>query len=69
MKMVPRPSTSFSRRDDILANARRQTWVKVGSEKDQRLQDYLAANITERDGRFSLSWEPGVIGVVTWSPR
>ncbi len=69
VRMVPRPAASFSRRDDILANARRQTWVKVGSEKDKRLQEYLAANITERDGRFALSWEPGVIGVVTWSPR
>lgn len=69
VRLVPRSPMTFASPDDILANARRQTWVKVGSEKDKRLREYINATVSERNGRYSLAWEPGVIGVVTWSPR
>lgn len=69
VRLIPRSPMTFAGKEDILATARRQTWVKVGSEKDRRLREYIDATVSERAGRFSLAWEPGVIAIVTWAPR
>jgi SAM-dependent methyltransferase len=54
--------------DQALAFARLQTWVEPGGEKDRRLRATVAERLTERDGRYAYTWEPGLIGVVSWSP-
>ena len=69
VRLVPRPVMSFENAEQVLTTTRRQTWVREGGEKDQRLQDFLRTNLEERDGRLAFSWEPSTIGVVTWSPR
>jgi SAM-dependent methyltransferase len=69
VRLVPRPAMSLASMDDLLPNARKQTWLRPGSEKDARLREYLEANVIVTDGRYSLTRDNGMIGVVTWSPR
>jgi hypothetical protein len=67
VRLTERPPTSYARLEDALPHARRQTWVRPGGEKDQRLQAALARALHEQNGRLALSWEPVRIGVVSWS--
>ncbi|MFN8621532.1 MAG: hypothetical protein U0869_12390 [Chloroflexota bacterium] len=55
--------------DDLVNTARRQLWVRPGSEKDQRLLALVRERATQRDGRWALEWSQARIGVVTWVPR
>jgi hypothetical protein len=48
--------------------ARRQLWLREGSEKDSRLRNLIAETVSERDGRFSFDWTPTKIGIVSWAP-
>ncbi len=69
VRLVERAPQSYPSRDDVVAFARRQLWVRPGSDKDRALQALLADRITERDGRYALSWQPTRVGVVSWEPR
>ena len=69
VRLVPRPAMSFEHFDHAHRMMRMQTWVKPGSEKDERLRAALESRMTEREGRWALDWAPGEIGVVSWSPR
>jgi SAM-dependent methyltransferase len=66
--LLARPP-SFESPEQVLAVARRQTWVRPGSEADRRLQAAVAERMQERDGRYALSWEPAAVAVVSWAPR
>ena len=66
--LIPRQPMTFESPAQVLAMARRQTWVKEGGEKDARLVDYVYANLVERDGRYAFSFAPGSMAVVTWAP-
>ncbi len=69
VRLVERPPMSYQDREEALRIARRQVWTNVGSDADLRLQNALSQRLIERDGRVALSWEPGIIGVVSWHPR
>lgn len=68
LRIVERTPPTFDSRDALLAMARRQLWVRRGSEKDARLRELVEARAEERDGRFALDWTPTRIGIVTWEP-
>ena len=68
VRLAERPSISYASVEDAHVFLRRQLWLKEGSNRDERLRGTLAERLTERDGRFAISWEPITIGVVTWSP-
>ncbi len=63
-----RPAISYPGREEGHAFLRRQLWLEEGSERDQKLVGILAERLTERDGRFAVSWEPATVGFVTWKP-
>jgi hypothetical protein len=67
LRLTSRPTISYESEADARRLVRRQLWLQEGSEKDQRLQRLLDEALTERDGRLALSWDPVMIGVVTWS--
>jgi SAM-dependent methyltransferase len=67
--LIHRPSLTYDRPEDALAQARRHTWVRPEGEKDRHLQALLHERMVEREGRFALAWEPVRIGVVSWQPR
>ncbi len=69
VRLVDRVPPSFESVDDALATARRQLWLRAGSDKDQRLQRLLPDVLEERDGRYAFDWTPTKIGIISWSPR
>ena len=68
IQMVEQPPASFESPDQVIGVARHQTWVREGSEKDQRLEQAIRARLIERDGRFSFDWSPTYLALVTWTP-
>jgi precorrin-6B methylase 2 len=69
LRWVERVPPAFDSVDDALAMARRQLWLREGSEKDQRLATLASERLIERDGRFSFEDRVSKIGVTTWTPR
>ncbi|HLZ71040.1 MAG TPA: hypothetical protein VKV26_14155 [Dehalococcoidia bacterium] len=69
VRLCERSPQSYASPEQVLALARRQTWVQPGSAADQRLQTLVAARTQQRDGRYALSWEPAAVAVVSWTPR
>jgi ubiquinone/menaquinone biosynthesis C-methylase UbiE len=57
---------SYESPERALEFARRQTWVRPGSEKDAILERVVRERLSERDGRFAYTWDPITIGVVSW---
>jgi SAM-dependent methyltransferase len=68
VRIVERRMPTFDSIDEALAMARRQLWLREGSDKDRRLQQLLADELEERDRRYAFDWEPTKIGVVAWEP-
>jgi SAM-dependent methyltransferase len=69
VRLVDRVPPAFESTDELLAMARRQLWVRLGSERDDRLVRLVAEQASERDGRWALDWTASRIGVVSWEPR
>lgn len=60
------PGPSYESPERAIDFARRQTWVRPGSEKDARLVRVVHQRLIERDGRFAYSWDPLTVGIVSW---
>jgi SAM-dependent methyltransferase len=69
LRLETRPAMSYSEPDEALNFVRRQTWVAPGTEKDELLRQLINEALIKRDGRFAFSWEPAVMGIVSWEPR
>jgi SAM-dependent methyltransferase len=70
LRLAPRPLAQLSVEsfEQALQFGRMQTWVRPGSEKDRKLEAVLRRTLTERDGRWALSWEQFPVGLVSWEP-
>jgi SAM-dependent methyltransferase len=68
IQLVEQPPAIFESPDQVIEMARHQTWVRPGSEKDQRLDAAIRARLVERDGRYSFDWSPSYLGLLTWTP-
>jgi hypothetical protein len=66
---VDRVRPTFESADAALREARRQLWLREGSEKDQKLGGLARDRLIEREGRFSWDERPSKIGIAAWSPR
>jgi len=69
VRLVDRSLPSFGSLDEALTMARRQLWLREGSEKDEVLRRLASDTVTERDGRYAFEWQPTKIGIVSWSAR
>src|SRR6188768_3702511 len=67
--LVDRSPPTFASVDEAHGMARRQLWVREGSEKDDVLRQLVSETVTERDGKFAFEWTPTKIGIVSWRPR
>jgi CTP:molybdopterin cytidylyltransferase MocA len=65
---LPRPAARYGTFEEVLAFARRQTWVAEGSDKDQRLVAAIRDRATETSEGWTLAAPDMRMGVVTWSP-
>lgn len=68
LRLEDRQPPSFDSVDELLWMARRQLWVRPGSEKDQVLETLVRNAATERDGQWALDWSRSRIGIVSWEP-
>lgn len=66
--LVDREPPTFDSLDDLLSMARRQLWVRPGSDKDVDLERLVRDTASARNGRWALDWHVSKIGVVTWEP-
>ncbi len=69
VRLVDREPPSHAHPEDLHDRARRQLWLRPGSEKDVLLGELLTADAVERDGGLSLPEDRARIGIVTWEPR
>jgi len=68
VQLVDRKPPTFDSLDDLLFMARRQLWVRPGSDRDVELQRLVRETASDRDGRWALDWHASKIGIVTWEP-
>jgi SAM-dependent methyltransferase len=68
VRLVDRVPPTFDTWDDLVFMARRQLWLKEGSDRDRQLERLLRQTATERDGRWALDWTATRIGIVVWQP-
>jgi SAM-dependent methyltransferase len=68
LTLAQRMPPAFETADDLLTMARRQLWVRPGSDKDRRLAEQVAGHATERDGGWAMDWRPTRVGIVSWEP-
>ena len=65
---LPRPPARYGTFDEVLAFARRQTWVAPDGEKDRRLVTALRERAIETPDGWTLPSPDMRIGVVAWAP-
>jgi SAM-dependent methyltransferase len=68
VRLVDRVPPTFDTWEDLLFMARRQLWVREGSDRDRVLVGLLRDQATERAGRWSIDTSVTRIGVVVWVP-
>jgi len=66
VQLVDRSAQTYTEPSQLLTWLRQQLWTAPDGPKDLRLQQVLRERLTERDGRYALSWNPVRVGVVTW---
>jgi SAM-dependent methyltransferase len=69
VRLVDRERPTYADLDALHDRARRQLWLRPGSDLDGRLRELLAADAVEADGVLSLPEDRARIGIVTWTPR
>ncbi len=66
---LPRPASRYGTFEEVLAFARRQTWVAEGSDKDQRLVAAIRERAIETPEGWTLPAPDMRMGVVRWAPE
>jgi hypothetical protein len=66
--LAPEP-LAHTQQDGPLGWLYQQLFVAPDTEKGRRLAALAREAITERGGRWALSWNPASLGIVTWRPR
>ena len=69
LRLTERTPLAHAERDAPLRWLYQQLFVAPDTDKGRRLAALARDAITERAGRWALSWQPVTLGVVTWRPR
>lgn len=69
VRLVDREAHVYPELDTLHDRARRQLWLRPGSERDTQLRELLARDVVSRDGGLALPEDRARIGIVTWEPR
>jgi len=69
VRTVTREPLAHAAPDGPLGWLYQQLFVGPDTAKGRRLAALAREAITERGGRWALSWEPVSVGIVTWVPR
>jgi SAM-dependent methyltransferase len=66
VRLAPRVPAPELNLEQALAIARRLTWVRPGSEKDQRLERIVREKRFDANGQYIPAAKPSRVGIVTW---
>lgn len=69
VRLVDREAHTFADLDALHDRARRQLWLRPGSERDLRLRRMLEQDVVAVGGDLTLPEDQARIGIVTWVPR
>jgi SAM-dependent methyltransferase len=69
VRLVDREVHAFADLDALHDRARRQLWLRPGSERDERLRSLLGRDAVAWEGGLTLPQDQARIGIVTWVPR
>jgi hypothetical protein len=69
LSMLAREPLSHAQPDAPRGWLYQQIFVAPDTQKGWRLAARAREAITERGGRWALSWNPASLGIVTWRPR
>jgi SAM-dependent methyltransferase len=69
LRLVERAPLTHAEREAPRRWLYQQLFVAPDTAKGRRLVSLAREAITERDGRWALSWDPVPLGIVTWRPR
>jgi SAM-dependent methyltransferase len=69
LSTLAREPLAHTNQDGPLGWLYQQLFVAPDTEKGRRLAALAREAITERGGRWALSWNPASLGIVTWRPR
>ena len=69
LRLYEREPPTHAERDAPLRWLYQQLFVAPDTAKGRQLASLARDAITERQGRWALSWEPMSLGGVTWRPR
>jgi hypothetical protein len=67
VRLAERAPATFPTLDDLLAMARRQLWLRPGSDKDAHLERLVRERAIERPEGWTLDHATTRIGVVWWA--
>jgi hypothetical protein len=67
--LVDRETPVYEDLEMLHDRARRQLWLRPGSERDDLLRALLAADAVDMGGGLALPEDRARIGIVTWEPR
>jgi len=69
LRLYEREPLEHAERDAPLGWLYQQLFVAPDTAKGRHLAALARDAITERRGRWALSWDPATLGIVTWRPR
>jgi SAM-dependent methyltransferase len=69
LRLYEREPLAHAARDTSLGWLYQQLFVSPDTAKGRLLASLAREAITERNGRWALSWNPVPLGIVTWRPR
>ncbi|MET0850096.1 MAG: hypothetical protein ABW020_03110, partial [Candidatus Rokuibacteriota bacterium] len=69
LRVVEREPPTHAAPDGPLQWLQQQLFVGPDTAKGRKLAVIAREAITERAGRWALSWDPVSVGIVTWAPR
>jgi SAM-dependent methyltransferase len=69
VRLLEREPLAHDDRDGPLRWLYQQLFVAPDTGKGRRLAELARDAVTERGGRWALSWSPGPLGIATWRPR
>jgi len=69
LRLYEREPLAHVERDAPLGWLYQQLFVAADTAKGRLLALLARDAITERNGRWALSWDPVPLGIVTWRPR
>jgi SAM-dependent methyltransferase len=69
VRLTTQDSPGYASTEVHIAFLRQQLFIQPGGAKDRLLTKLVQEQVKEKDGSLQITGKPGIIGVVSWTPR